>query len=85
MTRLAPVRAGDVIQVAEENDYYGLGSMTLRITKVHGLLYLDGGPLVMVDGIPLWSRGYEGEERYAQIRVEAIRLVPRQSAAANRS
>jgi hypothetical protein len=85
MRSLAPVKTGDVIRVAEEDYCYGLGSLTLRITKVHGLLYLDDGPLVMVDGIPLWSRGLEGEECYAQIRVEAIRLLPSRPATTNGS
>ncbi|OJF10735.1 hypothetical protein [Couchioplanes caeruleus] len=76
MSRVAPVRAGDVIQVAEPDYCYGVGSITLRITTVHYLVYLDDGPWVVVDGIPLWPNGYEGEERYAQIRVTGIQHLP---------
>ena len=75
MTGLAPVRAGDVIHVAEEDYSFGLGCLTLRVTDVHGLLYLDDGPWVILDGIPLWSNGHEGEQRYAQIRVAGIQYL----------
>ena len=43
MTGLAPVSAGDVIDVAEQEGYE-LGRLRLRVTKVHGILYLDSGP-----------------------------------------
>ena len=79
MTSLVPVKPGDVIQVAEDDYFYGLGCLTLRITRVHGLLILADGPWITVDGIPLWSRDVEGTERYAQIRVAAIRYLPRQA------
>ena len=85
MTGLAPVRVGDVIDVAEDNYCYGVGGLTLRITQVHGLLYMNDGPWVVVDGIPLWPNGYEGEERYAQIRLEAIRYLPDAPASSNGS
>jgi hypothetical protein len=74
-----PVEPGDVIQVAEDDYFYGLGCLTLRVTRVHGLLVLADGPWVTVDGIPLWSNGVDGRERYAQIRVAAIRYQPRQA------
>ncbi|GGQ84088.1 hypothetical protein [Couchioplanes azureus] len=76
MSRVAPVRAGDLIQIAEPDYCYGIGSMTLRITTVHHLVYLHDGPWVVVEGIPLWPNGYEGEERYAQIRVTGIHHLP---------
>lgn len=76
MNCLAPIYAGDVIQVSEADYCYGIGSLTLRITDVHGLLYLNDGPRVIVDGILLWPDGCEEEERYAQIRVVGIRFLP---------
>lgn len=76
MTSLAPVRVGDVVHVAEKDYFYGLGCLTLRITSVHGLMYLDSEPWVVVDGIPLWPNGHEGVERYAQIRVAGFRYLP---------
>jgi hypothetical protein len=76
VNRLAPIFAGDLIQVSEADYCHGIGSLTLRITDVHGLLFLTDGPWVIVDGIPLCSNGYEGEERYAQVRVTGIRFLP---------
>ena len=77
MNRLAPVCAGDVIQVSEADYSCGRGFLILRITDVHGLVYLSDGPWVIVDGIPLWSNGFEGEEQYAQVRVAGIHFLPK--------
>ena len=85
MTRMAPVRAGDVIQLAEPDYCYGIGSMTLRITNVHGLVYLNDEPWAIVDGVPLWSDGFEEEERYAQIRIAGIRHLPEWPLSSNAS
>ena len=85
MTNLVPLQVGDVIR-AEEPDYcYGVGSVTLRVTQVHGLAYLDDGPWVMVDGVPLYADGFEGEVRYAQIRIEGVRRLPHLPSSRNAS
>ncbi|BFU45765.1 hypothetical protein KRMM14A1004_40020 [Krasilnikovia sp. MM14-A1004] len=76
MTRLVPVKVGDVVRVAEDDYCYGLGCLTLRITRVHGVVILADEPWVAVDGIPLWPQGVEGEERFAQIRVAAVHHLP---------
>ncbi len=75
MTGIAPVQAGDVIQVADGDSSYGLTSLTVRVTSVHGLVYRDDGPWVILDGVPLWPDGYEDEESYAQVRVVGIRYL----------
>ncbi|PRY30897.1 hypothetical protein [Pseudosporangium ferrugineum] len=85
MTSLVPLQVGDVIQVEEPGCCYGVGSVTLRVTEVHGLVYLDDGPWVMVDGVPLWSNGFEGEVRYAQVRLEVIRHLPHWPSSRNAS
>jgi len=85
VTGLSPVRAGDVIHVAEQDYCYGVGSLTLRVTDVHGLVYLGNEPWVIIDGIPLWSNGHDGEERYAQIRVAGIRCLPDRPTSRNAS
>jgi hypothetical protein len=72
---ITPVRAGDIVQVTDGDNSYGLTSPTLRVTSVHGLVYLDDGPWVILDGIPLWPDGDEGDECYAQVRVVSIRLL----------
>lgn len=76
MNRLTPICAGDVIEVSDADYCPSTGSLTLRVTDVHGLVCLNDGPWVIVDGIPLFSNGYEGEERYAQVRVAGIRFLP---------
>ncbi|MEU4220818.1 hypothetical protein [Actinoplanes sp. NPDC026623] len=85
MTRIAPIRTGDVIQVAEQDYFFGLGTLTLRITRVYGLMCINHGPYVDVDGIPLWSNGYEGEERYAQVRLSGVRHLPERPSSRNAS
>ena len=69
----APLRSGDVVQVAEQEGA-GLNVVTFQVTDVHGVVYLDDGPSVLVDRI-LASEDDDGEPRYAQVRVADIRHV----------
>ncbi|BCJ50430.1 hypothetical protein Asp14428_19050 [Actinoplanes sp. NBRC 14428] len=85
MSRVAPVQVGDVIEVSEPDHCYGMDRMTLRIADVHGLVYLDDGPCVLVDAVPLWPDGDEGDTRYAQIPLAGIRHLPEWPSSGNAS
>ena len=71
-TSASPLRAGDVIQLAGQSRGHALGGISLRVTVVHGVVYLDDGPYLLAQIARL---GEDDEPRYAQLRIADIRFI----------
>jgi hypothetical protein len=72
------VAVGDVVRVEEPDYRYGAGPLLLRVTAVGGVQREPDGAWLNLRGYQLRSDGRETglPERYALVRVAAIRVNP---------
>jgi hypothetical protein len=64
------VQVGDVITVEEPDYRYGLGQLTLRVTAI--VSHPEPG-WIQLKGIQIYPSGAESHERYASVKLEALR------------
>ncbi len=76
-SRSPRIRVGDIVR-AEEPDYrYGTGPLLLRVTAVGGVQHEPDGIWQEVRGRTIgWDGRVEANERYAWVRLAAIRINP---------
>lgn len=67
-----PVRAGDVLALAEDDYRFGLGVLMIRVTALLHLQELPDGPWLYLRGIPIRWDGSEGDPRQVLVRVSAL-------------
>ena len=71
----ARLQPGAVIEVDEQHYCYGLGTLKLRVTSVGRVEPRTDGRWLNLRGHEQFSNGSEGRERFALVRLGAVRIV----------
>ena len=70
------MRVGDVLRLSEEDYRFGVGPLTIRVTALLHVQYLQDGPWLYLQGTPIRWDGKDADQRQILVRLSAL-LRPR--------